>query len=360
MDDILTNAELSNAATSGCECCASGSFYNTRFPCLLYSTVVAQVGVFQQIVETPSYSNYNTSALTYNEYGQPNLYSTLVSGVGIFSTIIVTSNIGNYKTTVGAFDVDGNPLRYNYIVAKKAIVSRVQFGPGWRNYETSCTLYDPRYSLVGATGPAGPRGAVGPTGPTGVTGYTGYTGSTGPTGMTGPQGTKGDKGNDGNLLTIQTDAVTFTNPQPAVNTQTGSLAVLGGLAVSTNAVIQRLRTVGPLLQTISSNAPGLPYINVDAAAASVFYVSSMTRNFTLNISNMPAIEKTAGVFEIVHNQGPVGYFANALTMNNVSTAFVFKNGALPAPLPRRIETQTFKFYYVGGGYTVTSDYNSYN
>jgi hypothetical protein len=176
--------------------------------------------------------------------------------------------------------------------------------------------------------------------------------------MTGPQGIKGDKGNDGNLLSIQIDAVTFTNGTPAVNTQTGSLIVYGGLSVSTNAVIQRLNVVGPLLQTISSNAPAA-YINVDAAAASVYYVSSMTQNFSLNVSNVPAIEKTAGAFELVNNQGPVGYFANALTLNGVSTAFSFTNGTVPTPLPRRIETQSFKFYYIGGGYSVIADYRSY-
>jgi hypothetical protein len=117
--------------------------------------------------------------------------------------------------------------------------------------------------------------------------------------------------------------------------------------------------VGPLLQTISSNAPGTGYINVNAAAASVYYVSSMTQNFSLNVNNVAATEKTAGAFELVNNQGAVGYFANALTLNGVSTAFSFANGTIPVPAPRRIEIQSFKYYYIGGGYSVVADYRSY-
>jgi len=177
--------------------------------------------------------------------------------------------------------------------------------------------------------------------------------------MTGPLGPTGEKGNDGNLVSTQTTSVIFTNGTSATNTETGSLVVYGGLSVSTNAVIQQLNAIGPLLQTMSSNAPGAAYINVDARAASVYYVSSMTRNFTLNVRNIPAREKTAGTFELVNNQGAVGYIANALTFNGVSTAFSFANGTIPVPAPRRIETQSFKFYYIGGGYSVVADYRSY-
>lgn len=356
MNNILTNAELSNIADT-CGCCSGGIFYNTNFPCLQYSTVVARVGVFQQIQQTSNYAQYNTSVLTYNEYGKPNLYSTLVSGTGVFSTIILTSNLDSYNTSINTINSDGNVLTYNFIVAKTAILANTLYPiASWSNYATSCVTYDPRYSLVGATGPVGPRGVAGPTGPLGITGYTGYTGNTG---MTGPRGPTGVKGNDGNLVSTQTTSVIFTNGTSATNTETGSLVVYGGLSVSTNAVIQQLNAIGPLLQTISSNAPGAAYINVDARAASVYYVSSMTRNFTLNVLNIPAIEKTAGAFELVNNQGAVGYFANALTLNGVSTAFSFVNGAIPVPAPRRIETQSFKFYYIGGSYSVVADYRSY-
>lgn len=360
MDSLLNQAELSNAATPTCCGCGSTNYPNSNFPCLQFSTVVARVGIFEYISEGAGWSNYDTSVLNYNRYGNPAQYSTLVMRTGLFSTVKFVTNIEEYQTTVKTADPDGHPIVYETLVAEQAMLRQLIITTNWEAYSTYCLKYDPRYSLVGATGPIGPPGIAGPTGVTGPTGELGPIGHTGTTGPTGSEGPKGDKGNDGNLLTIQYDSVTFVNTQPATNLSTASLAILGGLAVSTNAIVHNLRTYGPILQTMESYPNVTDSIDVDIGSANLFYISTPVNNFAVNLQNMPIpIEKTGGTFELLIKQGGVGHFANAITINGLSTAFVFRNGGIPEPTPGRTDTQLFKYYYLESQYKVLAEYNTY-
>jgi hypothetical protein len=355
MNNIISTIVLSNIENTGCTCCNGGGS-NTNFPCLQYSTIVAHVGYFNQVNEGSSFDNYNTSVLSYNSYGQPNIYSTLVTGTAIFSSYVVGNSYTDFNTVIQTSNNDGTPITYTSIVGKDVRVGRIILTSNWSSYASYCSNYDPRYSLVGATGPAGPRGVEGVRGVTGYTGFTGPTGTNGPTGPTGPQGIQGIQGN---VFNIQTTSVTFTNSTIATNTETAAVMINGGLAVSTNAVIQQLNIVGPLLQTLSTNNDITEYLSVDGSVANVFYFSSLSTNFTLALEQVPMIEKTAGTYECVLQQGGIGYFINNLLINGNVINFSFRGGGIPTPGVARIDIETFKFYYFNSTFNVVADYNSY-
>jgi hypothetical protein len=356
MEYILNVADLSNM-TNNMSCGCGGNYANSNYPCLQFSTLTANLGVFRVVQPTNSWASYDSVVENYNSYGNPALYSTLVGGVGIFSSIVITQNLDNYTTRPYSYNSDGSVHSYDTIVSKQFVCKEAIINALAAQLSTICLKYDPRFSYRGPTGPAGPigEGVTGPTGPTGPTGY-GATGYTGPSGPTGPQGIQGPAGNLGNS---QPDQVVFTSTQTATDTQNASLVILGGLAVSTNAIIHGLQNIGPVLQTVSFNHSGGDAISLDLDAANILYTSSLTQNFSLNVLNVPAIEKTSGGFDVVLEQGPVGYFVNGLTLNGISSPIYFRGGTIPTPAPRRIETQKFQYWYINGQFSIVADYNSY-
>ena len=321
MDYILNVADLSNM-TNNMSCGCGGNYANSNYPCLQFSTLTANLGVFRVVQPTNSWASYDSVVENYNSYGNPALYSTKPY----------------------SYNGDGSIHSYDTIVSEQFICKEADINALAAQLSTICLKYDPRFMYRGPTGPQGPigEGVTGPTGQTGPTGY-GATGYTGPSGPTGPQGIQGPAGN---LRNSQPDQVVFTSTQAATSPQSASLVVLGGLAVSTNAIIHGLQNIGPVLQTISFNHSGAGAMPLDLDAANILYTSSLTQNFSLNVLNVPAIEKTSGGFDVVLEQGPVGYFANGLTLNGISSPIYFRGGTIPTPAPRRIEMQKFQYWYI--------------
>lgn len=349
----VTTAVLSNYANSWCGGCCSGSGTNVPFPCLQYSTIVARVGVFQRIIEGSNWHKQNTYAMTYNGYGAPALYSTLAAGVGIFSTIIIDNTFDcDYTTTPATYADDGSIVQYDTFVSRDAYFAVTALTNSWNSFSTTCISYDPRFSGVGPTGPPGPLGPIGPTGQTGA-------GATGPTGITGPAGPDGPAGPAGGPINL-TLAYTFSNTSPATDTNSAAFVIQGGLAVSTNAVVQQLTTVGPEFQTINRVAATTTPAVLDCSLGSVFYHSTFNTNITANFVNLTSTEKTATTIDLVLQQGGLPYYANAIQINGRSAQFVWKNGSLPTTTPYSTDVQKFKFLYISGNYKILSELTSYN
>lgn len=347
-------AELSNYNTGWCGGCA-GSGTNVPLPCLQYSTIVARVGVFQRIIEGSNWGLRNTYASNYNGYGAPSVYSTLAAGVGVFSSIIITNNFAcDYTTTPALTDENGSIVQYETFVSRDAYFAITALTNCWSTFSTVCINYDPRFSGVGPTGPPGPRGPQGPLG----TGPTGPFGLTGPTGLTGPKGDKGDAGVPGPAIDF-TLQYRFTSPLPATNTNTAGFVINGGLAVSTNAVIQTLSVVSPQFQTINV-VHQAPVVAEDCSLGSIFHHSSFNANITADFLHLLSTEKTATKIDLVFQQSSFGYYANNIKINGNAVPFIWRNGVPPVPRPYSTEIQSLNFLYINNNYTVLSDWASYD
>jgi hypothetical protein len=174
------------------------------------------------------------------------------------------------------------------------------------------------------------RLSVGPTGNTGFTGSTGFTGNTGQTGPTGPTGPTGQTGPTGST-------------GPTGPTFTGG--TVNNIIVAGTTTVQQIQEVG---QTKTGAAGTVTH---DWTTGNIFYHSTMSANFTANITNVPTTADRAYTTTLILKQGPTGYFANALQVNGGSTPILWANATGPTGTASRTEIESFTLYYTASTWT---------
>lgn len=183
-------------------------------------------------------------------------------------------------------------------------------------------LQGPGVGDTGPTGRTGPTGWTGPTGVTGpqstVTGPTGFTGPTGPTGLTGP-----------------------TGPMPASAT---NFTVTGTLSVTGVTSIQEVQ------ETVNALSNPSSVQSFDWTTGAVFYITSMSANFTANITNVPTTTNRVYVVSFLLAQGGTPYFINALQVNSSSVTIRWSGAAAPTAVANRFDIETFTLYYTGSAW----------
>jgi hypothetical protein len=143
--------------------------------------------------------------------------------------------------------------------------------------------------FTGSTGSTGPTGSTGNTGPTGSTGDTGPTGSTGDTGSTGPTGSTGDTGPTGSASTV-------TGPTGSASTVTGPTGITGPTGTFTNVpsmTVNGTLSIQQLQETVQTKTGATGTVAHDWSSGSIFYHSSMTANFTCDVTNLPTVANKA-------------------------------------------------------------------
>jgi hypothetical protein len=164
------------------------------------------------------------------------------------------------------------------------------------------------------------RLSVGPTGPTGFTGTTGPTGSTGNTGPSGPSFTGG-----------------------TINTVT----------VSGTTTLQQIQEV------VNTKSAATGTVTHDWSTGAIFYHTSISANFTCNITNLPTTANRSYVVTLILVQGGTPYYANALQVNSSSVSILWPNASAPTATANRTEIQSFTLYYSGSTWTAVSQLTSF-
>jgi hypothetical protein len=226
-------------------------------------------------------------------------------------------------------------------------------GPTGPTGHTGFTGPTGQQGATGVTGPTGNTGATGAastvTGPTGFTGPTGATGAastvTGPTGPTGPTGQQGSTG-----ITGPTGPTGITGPTgptgitgPTGPTFTGG--TVNNIIVAGTTTVQQIQEIG---QT-KTGATGT--VVHDWTTGNIFYHSTIAANFTANITNVPTTADRAYTTTLILKQGPTGYFANALQVNNSTTTILWANATGPTGTANRTEIESFTLYYTASTWT---------
>ena len=195
--------------------------------------------------------------------------------------------------------------------------------------------------VTGATGPTGFTGNTGPTGVTGNTGPTGPTGSTGSTGVTGPTGNTGNTGPTGPTGNTGPTGPTFTG------------GTVNNIIVAGTTSVQQIQEIG---QT-KTGATGT--VVHDWTTGSIFYHSTMLGNFTANITNVPTTADRAYTTTLILKQGPTGYYANALQVNNSTVSILWANATGPTGTAARTEIESFTLYYTSAAWTAFGQLTSF-
>jgi hypothetical protein len=222
---------------------------------------------------------------------------------------------------------------------------------------------------TGATGPTGHTGPTGTTGPTGaastVTGPTGNTGLTGPTGPTGAASTvTGPTGNTGptgaaSMVTGPTGAAsTVTGPTGNTGTTGPTGPTFTGGTVNTLTVAGTL-TIQQTQEVVATRTTATGTVTHDWTTAAIFYHTSISSNFTCNITNLPTTSTRAYVVNLILVQGGTPYYANALQINSSAVTINWANNTTPTPAANKTEVQSFTLYYSGAAWTALGQYTSF-
>jgi hypothetical protein len=116
---------------------------------------------------------------------------------------------------------------------------------------------------------------------------------------------------------------------------------VSSITVGGNTSVQQIQEV---VSTI--NAP-TGIVSFNWATASIYFVSSMSTNFTTNITNLPTVANKTYVTNFILRQGATPYYTSTLQINGVANTINWVNATAPTPTASRIEIETFTHYYSG-------------
>jgi hypothetical protein len=136
---------------------------------------------------------------------------------------------------------------------------------------------------------------------------------------------------------------------------------LGGVLL-TNGTLQTAGTISvqqiqETLNTIAS--PGSGTVVADWSTGDIWYVTSMTANFTINLTNLPTVanKSYSVVFTLV--QGATPYYISALQIAGVAQTIKWPGASAPTATASRVETETFRLMYTGSAWTVLGQLTSF-
>lgn len=96
----------------------------------------------------------------------------------------------------------------------------------------------------------------------------------------------------------------------------------------------------------------------DIRQGAIFYHSSISANFTANITNVPTDNDRAIVVALVLIQGGTPFYPNAVQING-SAATINWSGTTPVPVANKKEVASFTLLRVSNTWTVLGQYGTY-
>jgi hypothetical protein len=145
----------------------------------------------------------------------------------------------------------------------------------------------------------------------------------------------------------------FNNSLYTSNSTT-ALTVQAPLACVKTISVQQIQET---LNTIAS--PGSGTVVADWSTGDIWYVTSMTANFTINLTNLPTVanKSYSVIFTLV--QGATPYYISALQIAGVAQTIKWPGASAPTATASRVETETFTLMYTGSAWTVLGQLTSF-
>jgi len=145
----------------------------------------------------------------------------------------------------------------------------------------------------------------------------------------------------------------FNNSLYTSDTST-ALTVQAPLSCAKTISVQQIQET---LNTIAS--PGSGTVVADWSTGDIWYVTSLTANFTINLTNLPttANKSYSVVFTLV--QGATPYYISALQIAGVAQTIKWSGASAPTATASRVETETFTLMYTGSAWTVLGQLTSF-
>jgi hypothetical protein len=201
--------------------------------------------------------------------------------------------------------------------------------------------------LQGVDGsPGGAQGVQGLQGADGVQGLQGADGAAGIPGNDGTPGTQGLQGADGAIGIPGNDGTPGTQGTQGIQ----------GLQGTDGTSIQGIQgTTGPadLDDSFESKSSATGTVTHDCTSNRIFIHSSVSANFTANLTNLNLASGSATVVTLLINQGAIAYICNAIQIGGVGQTITWQGStSAPSGNANKKDAMAFSIFNISGTYTV--------
>jgi hypothetical protein len=97
----------------------------------------------------------------------------------------------------------------------------------------------------------------------------------------------------------------------------------------------------------------------DYSLGALFYHSSISANFTANITNVPTTNDRSIVVSLILNQGSTAYIPNALQIDGSVQTINWVGGSTPTPISNKKELVSFVLIRVSNSWSVLGSVTTY-
>ena len=206
--------------------------------------------------------------------------------------------------------------------------------------------------VQGTQGEQGIQGVQGIQGAQGTQGIQGVTGSQGTLGTQGAQGTQGRQGVQG------TQGAQGTQGRQGVQGTQGTQGIVSSnlsittLTVSGTASLNGLTQIQQVDYPYTAKTGATGTVTHDCSVGQVFYHTSPSANFTVNLTNLGVSSGYITKVELYVVQGNTGRLPNAIQIAGSSKTISWFNAVTPTPSTNAVDLVTFTLLLSGTTYTV--------
>ena len=161
------------------------------------------------------------------------------------------------------------------------------------------------------------------------------------------------------------ESINATSTTTSTNTTTGALIVSGGVGIAgtvnigADLVISGLTTLTYTSEKLNTKTSATGTVTHDLSTGSIFYHSSISSNFTANITNVPTTNDRAIGVTLVLAQGVTAYMSTALQIAGSAQTINWVNNSIPAGTASKVDIVGFSLIRTGSAWTVLGQYSTY-
>jgi hypothetical protein len=155
------------------------------------------------------------------------------------------------------------------------------------------------------------------------------------------------------------------NGLASTNTTTGALRVIGGVGITgslnigVDLGISGLTTLTYTSEKLNTKTSATGTVTHDLSTGSIFYHSSISNNFTANITNVPTTNDRAIGVTLVLAQGVTPYMSTALQIDGSAQTIKWVNNSTPTGTASKVDIVGFSLIRTGSAWTVLGQYSTY-
>jgi hypothetical protein len=129
----------------------------------------------------------------------------------------------------------------------------------------------------------------------------------------------------------------------------GSTAAAGTF---TNLTASGLTTLAEITETLNTKTAATGVVTHDFSTGAIWYHSSISANFTVNLTNVPTTNDRIITVSLILNQGATGRLPSAFQIDGVAQTIRWQNNVTPTPTINILEIATFSLIRTGSTWFV--------